>query len=124
MQEAFIETERLILRAWRNEELESFAALYADPRVMEHWVVKTREESTQEFHHLISHMKKYGWGFWAVELKDSHQLIGLTGIENIPFQAHFTPAVEIGAFTMIIGAKGMQRKELKLPSNMVLISSI
>jgi 3-dehydroquinate dehydratase / shikimate dehydrogenase len=63
---------------------------------MEFWRVKTLEESRQEYDHFVSSMKEPGWGFWAVELRDSHEFIGLIGLENIGFQAHFTPAVEIG----------------------------
>jgi 3-dehydroquinate dehydratase / shikimate dehydrogenase len=72
------------------------AKLYADPRVMGFWEVKTLKESTQEYHHFVSSIEKHGWGFWAVELREGHQFIGLIGLENIGFQAHFTPAVEIG----------------------------
>ena len=35
MSDSTIKTERLILRPWREEDLESFARLNADPRVME-----------------------------------------------------------------------------------------
>jgi len=91
-----IETERLILRAWEEKDLEPLARLYADPRVMAFWEVRTFEESKQEYDHFVSSMKEHGWGFWAAELRDSHEFIGLIGLENVAFPAHFTPAVEIG----------------------------
>lgn len=91
-----IETERLILRTWEEKDLEPLARLYADPHVMEFWEVKTFEESEREYNHFVASMEKHGWGFWAVELRENRQFIGLIGLESVGFQAHFTPAVEIG----------------------------
>jgi 3-dehydroquinate dehydratase/shikimate dehydrogenase len=96
MQKKIIQTERLILRPWRMEDLEPLAKLYADPRVMEYWEVKTFEEARKDYNHFVSSLEKHGWGFWAVELRNSHQFIGLIGLEDVGFKAHFTPAVEIG----------------------------
>ena len=56
-----IKTKRLILRPWREEDLESFAQLNADPRVMEYFPsVKTFEESTREYDAILKHFKKHG----------------------------------------------------------------
>ncbi len=92
-----IETARLILRPWQESDLAPFAKLNADPWVMEFFTnVKTLEASTKEYLILKEGCEKYGWGFWAVVLKESDQFIGTIGIKHIPFEAHFTPAVEIG----------------------------
>lgn len=56
-----IETERLILRAWEEKDLEHLAKLYADPRVMAFWEVRTFEESKQEYDHFVLSMKEHGW---------------------------------------------------------------
>ena len=53
MQNKIIETERLILRAWRMEDLEPLARLYADPRVMEYWEVKTFEDARKDYNHFV-----------------------------------------------------------------------
>lgn len=37
-----------------------------------------------------------GWGLWAVEVKDGPQFIGFVGLNEVDFEAHFTPAVEVG----------------------------
>ncbi len=37
-----------------------------------------------------------GWGLWAVEVLDTGGFIGFVGLNQPPFQAHFTPAVEVG----------------------------
>ena len=43
-----------------------------------------------------AHFAKHGWGLWAVEVKDKEPFIGYVGLQWVPFEAHFTPAVEVG----------------------------
>ena len=55
-----IQTERLVLRQWRTEDLEPFAKLNADPRVMEYFpALKTREESEASVKFMFNHIHKY-----------------------------------------------------------------
>lgn len=92
-----LKTERLILRPWREEDLELFAALNADPRVMEYFPsVKTIQESTQEYNYIKGSIEKHGWGLWASTLIGEDRFIGFIGLNNVGFKSHFTPAVEIG----------------------------
>lgn len=92
-----IETERLLLRQWREEDKEPFAKLNGDARVREFFPsILNKEESDHLFGLLSAHIEKYGWGMWAAELKSTGEFIGFIGIWEIPFTAHFTPAVEIG----------------------------
>lgn len=92
-----IQTERLVLRKWRQEDLEPFAKLNADPKVMEFFPgLKTREESDASVKLISDHIEKYGWGFWAASLIQTGQFIGFIGIQHVPFQSSFTPAIEIG----------------------------
>jgi len=92
-----VETDRLILRQWCQEDLEPFAKLNADPRVMEYFPgLKTQEESDTSVKLMSDHIHKFGWGFWAVSLTQTDEFIGFIGIEDVHFQAAFTPAVEIG----------------------------
>lgn len=91
-----IQTKRLILRSWCKDDLEKFAKLNSDSRVMEHFPsVKSFEESRDEYNRILEHFSKHGWGFWAVSLKDV-DFIGFIGLRFDDFPAHFTPAVEIG----------------------------
>jgi RimJ/RimL family protein N-acetyltransferase/GrpB-like predicted nucleotidyltransferase (UPF0157 family) len=92
-----IKTSRLILRQWQDSDLVLFAALNADPRVREFFPgLMSREESNQ-FAKLISdHIARRGWSFWAVSLIETGEFIGFIGLEEVHFQAPFTPAVEIG----------------------------
>jgi len=86
-----IRTERLVLRQWRNEDREPFAALNADPIVMEHFPsTMTREASDAFVDFNIAKIAERGWGLWAVEADG--QFIGFVGLN----EPRFRPGVEIG----------------------------
>jgi len=92
-----IETERLRLRPWRDADLDPFTALNADTRVMEHFPsTAVREESRGFMARIREHFDRHGYGFWAVEVKSGDPFIGFVGLGRVPFDSHFTPAVEIG----------------------------
>ncbi len=95
-----IKTTRLILRPWEKEDLEPFAKLNADPRVMEYFPkVKSSQESKEEYQRIIDHFQKHGWGFWAVSIIGEAAFVGFIGFIGLrydDFPAPFTPAVEIG----------------------------
>lgn len=94
---SIIATQRLRLRAWRDEDLEPFAALNADPRVMEHFPkTLNRAESDARAARIRDHFAQHGFGYWAVEAVREANFIGFVGLEVPRFQAHFTPCVEIG----------------------------
>lgn len=92
-----LETNRLRLRPWKDEDLIPFAALNADPRVMEFFPKTLSLEETAYFINVIkSRFDRDGFCFFAVELKASQEFIGMIGL-NIPtFSTSFTPCVEIG----------------------------
>jgi ribosomal-protein-alanine N-acetyltransferase len=92
-----LETERLLLRRWQDSDREPFAAMNADPRVMEFFPsTLTREESDRLIDDIESHFDNRGFGLFATELKSERALIGFIGLHVASFQAHFTPCVEIG----------------------------
>jgi RimJ/RimL family protein N-acetyltransferase len=92
-----IRTERLLLRAWRAEDREPFAALNADPRVMQHLpALLPRAQSDALARRSESHFATHGFGPWAVEVPGVAPFIGFVGLVVPAFEAHFTPAVEIG----------------------------
>jgi len=90
-------TERLILRPWREADREPFAALNADPRVMEFFPsCLDRAESDASADRIEAHFARHGFGLWAVELPGTAPFIGFIGLSVPRFEAHFTPCVEIG----------------------------
>lgn len=99
-QESIIQTKRLILRQWREEDLESFAQLNADSKVREYFPrLLSRKESDDSVKIMSDHIQRLGWGFWAVSLIQTNEFIGFIGLQDVNFEAPFnnlTPAVEIG----------------------------
>lgn len=92
-----IETERLILRNWRDEDREPFAAMGQDARVMEHFpALLSREETDRMVDRVNAHVAERGFGLWAVEEKATGAFIGFTGLWVPWIQTHFTPCVEVG----------------------------
>jgi RimJ/RimL family protein N-acetyltransferase len=90
-------TARLRLRQWREEDLAPFAALNADPQVMEFFPkVLTRAESDAVAGRIRDHFARHGFGLWAVEVPGAADFVGFVGLAVPSFEAHFTPCVEIG----------------------------
>ena len=90
-------TDRLLLRRWRPEDRAPFAALNADPEVMEHFPARlTRAESDAFVDRIEAGFAEHGFGLWAVEVRATGEFIGFTGLAVPSFEAPFTPAVEIG----------------------------
>jgi len=92
-----LRSERLLLRQWRGSDLEVFAALNADPAVMEHFPgVLSRDASDALAEGQRRVIDERGWGLWAVEVVGGAPFVGFVGLAMPRFDAHFTPAVEVG----------------------------
>lgn len=90
-----IETTRLVMREWRDEDREPFAALNQDPEVMRHFPsALTPHESDALVDRIRSHWGLAGYGLWAVEADDG--FVGFVGLSSPPWEASFTPCVEVG----------------------------
>jgi RimJ/RimL family protein N-acetyltransferase len=94
---AELETPRLHLRAWTDDDLPAFATMNADREVMRYFPeAMSREKSDRLAKRIRDNMAKHGWGLWAVEVKTGPNLAGFVGLAVPTFKADFTPAVEIG----------------------------
>lgn len=92
-----LETPRLQLRPWKAGDLDPFAALCADEAVMEHFPsTLTRQQSAEVIEGFRQRMDDDGFAPWAAECSRTGQFFGFVGLMRVRFQAHFTPAVEIG----------------------------
>ena len=90
-----IRTERLLLRPWTDNDREPFAALNADPAVMEHFPSPLdRKDSDTLADRIAAGIEQRGWGLWALEAPAG--FIGFTGLSIPTFEADFLPAVEVG----------------------------
>ena len=90
-----LRTERLLLREWRESDRDAWAAMNADPEVMEHFpATLDRAAADAAFDRIGGTLAERGWGLWAVEHDGA--FLGFTGLAPVGFEAHFTPATEIG----------------------------
>ena len=90
-------TERLRLRYWRDDDLEPWLAMNRDPEVMKYFPsLFDREQAQAVMTRINTPLVEKGYGVWAVEVIGGAPFIGFCGIREVPFEAAFTPAVEIG----------------------------
>lgn len=92
-----LRTERLLLRRWRSDDRQPFAALNADPAVMECLPkLLSREESDALADRLDGDFDRRQHGRWAIEVPGVASFIGFVGLGYVDFPTHFTPCIEIG----------------------------
>ena len=88
-------TERLVLRRWRDEDREPFAALNADPEVMRYFPsTLTSPESDAFIERIEGNFEANGFGLWAVDVNG--RFAGYTGLNRTSFETPMGPHVEIG----------------------------
>ena len=94
-----VETNRLILRRWNSADLVPYSEICADPDVME-WIgdgsVRTKAECDQAIASFERFWEDHGFGLFAVEHRNTGNLIGFTGLAIPNFLPEVLPAVEIG----------------------------
>jgi RimJ/RimL family protein N-acetyltransferase len=92
-----LRTDRLILRPWRPEDLAPFADLNADFRVTATLAgALDRTASDALAGRIVAAFASFGYAQWAVEVPGVAPFIGFIGLSRPNFEAHFTPAVEVG----------------------------
>jgi RimJ/RimL family protein N-acetyltransferase len=94
-----LRTDRLLLRAWRDDDLEPLAAINADPEVMRYILdgsTKDREETAESLRRIRLTWHDHGFGLFAVEVRATGALIGWAGLSVPAFLPEVMPAVEIG----------------------------
>ena len=87
--------EEIVLRQWRDSDLEPYAAMNSDPEVMRYFPRPfSREESAASLERLRDLIEQRGWGLWVVEVDG--RFAGFTGLAEPLFAASFMPCVEVG----------------------------
>jgi RimJ/RimL family protein N-acetyltransferase len=90
-----LETGRLLLRQWKDTDRDAYFAMNSDPEVRRFFPsTQTRAESDVSMSNLRRHLDEHGWGLWAVEVRETGELAGLTGLWPMP--TGFVPGTEIG----------------------------
>ena len=84
MSEIQLETERLLLRMWREDDFEAYAEMCADPEVMRFLGGKplSRLDAWRNMAMMVGHWHLRGYGHWVVEEKASGKFIGRIGFLN------------------------------------------
>jgi ribosomal-protein-alanine N-acetyltransferase len=97
MSQVIIETKRLKLRQWKDEDTQSFIKMNGDAEVMRFFPsVQSADETIALIARIQKHFNDYGYGPYAVQRIDTGQFIGFTGFFHPTFKSHFTPCIEIG----------------------------
>lgn len=92
-----IHTPRLILRQWKDEDIEPFVKMNMDEDVMRYFpAVHTINETYAQVARIKQQFTYFRYGLYALERIDNGQFIGFTGFAHPRFESHFTPCVEIG----------------------------
>jgi RimJ/RimL family protein N-acetyltransferase len=93
---AEIRTERLVMRGWRESDLVPWAAMNADPEVRRYLgPLLTFEQASAWVLSFQDDLDRYGFGFWALEVRASGEFIGFTGLQTADEEMPFT-GVELG----------------------------
>lgn len=92
-----IETERLVLRTWRDNDADEYYRINEDPKVIEFLCGSLTMQQVRDFIAFMNQQfDKIGYTLWAAEEKSSRKLIGFIGLDPLKWEAPFGPCVEIG----------------------------
>ena len=92
-----IQTERLSLRSFADADRAPFAAMNADPDVMRHFPQPLDPAMSDALiDRILEAWEVRNLGLWAVERRVDAAFLGFVGLSVPTFEAHFTPAVEVG----------------------------
>lgn len=88
---------RLGFRKWSKEDLNEFAKLNSDEEVMEHFPkTLTLEEVELFIEKLNSHFDKNGFTYYATEILETKEFIGMIGLAFQEYKTAYTPAIDMG----------------------------
>ena len=92
-----IKTDRLTLRQFTAADYPTMALINGDPKVMECFPAPmTRAQSDAMMDRIAAHWQTHNFGLFALEIRNTGQLIGFTGLTHPPYETAFTPCVEVG----------------------------
>jgi RimJ/RimL family protein N-acetyltransferase len=92
-----LETERLILRPWRDEDLEPFAAMSADPEVAQ-WLggVLSRDQARAYMDRAHDAFARLGMGRFAIERREDGVFVGSCGLMPAHESVPIGPFIDLG----------------------------
>ncbi len=97
MKNYIIKTERLGLRNWLPNDVKPFSEMCQDAEVMKYFPkLLSKEESEDFINRMQVHFKTYGFCYFAVDILETEEFIGFTGMLHQEFKSEYTPCVDIG----------------------------
>ncbi len=92
-----MQTERLLMRRWRESDREPFAALNGDPETLKYFPgTLDRAASDALIDRIEAGFGERGFGLWALEVAASGQFIGFTGLNPMPDGVPGAGGMEVG----------------------------
>jgi 3-dehydroquinate dehydratase/shikimate dehydrogenase len=92
-----IETARPVLRGWTDADVEPWAQMNADPRVMEFFASTIApERSREQTQQMRAELEERGYGWYVMEIKDRPGFAGVIAICEVRWETPFQPRREIG----------------------------
>ena len=90
-------TDRLLMRRWLESDREPFAALNGDPETMRYFAATlSRVQSDAFVDRIESLFDEQGFGLWALEIAETGEFIGFTGLNPMPDGVPGAGGLEIG----------------------------
>ena len=109
-----VETQRLRLRTWRDEDLDLLLEMQGDPETMRYMAdghCPDRGECAEAIEQIESHCCEHGFGIWAAEMRATGELVGWVGLTTPGWLPEVMPAVEVGyLFGRVLEVKTIDRK--------------
>lgn len=92
-----VSTERLLMRRWLESDREPFAALNGDPETMRFFPQTLDRAASDAFVDRIESLfEAQGFGLWALEVTESGEFIGFTGLNPMPVGVPGAGGLEVG----------------------------
>ena len=92
-----LRTERLLMRRWREGDREPHAAMNADPEVMRYFpATADRAASDASIGRMEALFDRQGFGLWALELAETGEFLGFTGLNPMPAGVPGAGGMEVG----------------------------
>ena len=97
MNNFIIETPRLLLGGWEENDFNIFTTMNADSEVMRYFPETYSHDLTKHLYNDIQkEFSEFGYGLYAVREKSTYRFIGFIGFHNANFESNFCPCIEIG----------------------------
>ena len=75
-----LRTERMLLRQWRDDDVEALAEIYTQPEYLEHMPAHTVEQTREQIERFRHLWAEEGFAHWAAEDLETGRLIGRIGL--------------------------------------------